>query len=122
MSVDTVKSKLSKYIIDKSKPEWRAKRKCWDGVEREIPDALNGEILLEVHEENGLVKGYITIKPEDLANIIDMRDNPSKRPDIVVEDGKYKGRRLRDLSPDEFLDYTGHKKYFDKWRREGINI
>ncbi|MEM4977246.1 MAG: hypothetical protein QXT64_07980 [Desulfurococcaceae archaeon] len=122
VTVDEVKAKLAKYIVDKSKPEWRVKRLCWDGVKREIPDGLNGEVLLEVHEEDGKVKGYITVTLENLVNILNMRDDPSLRPDITIDFGKHKGRRLRDLTSAEFEDLTGYKMYFDKWRREGVAI
>jgi len=121
MSVD-LKTKLSKYIIDKSKPEWRVKKPCWDGIEREIPDSLNGEVLLEEHTEDGKVKGWITVSVENLANILNMRDNPLLRPDVTVDFGKFKGRRLRDLSAGEFEGLTGYKKYFDKWRGEGVSV
>jgi hypothetical protein len=121
-NADIVRRLLSRYVIDKSKPEWRVKKLCWDGVEREIPDSLNGEILLEEHVEDGRVKGWITVAPEALAEILSMRDNPALRPDIVIEFGKYKGRNLRMLTRDEFEEATGYKKYFDRWRREGITI
>jgi hypothetical protein len=121
-NADIIKTLLSKYVIDKTKPEWKIKKLCWDGIEREIPDSLNGEILLEEHIEDGKVKGWITIDPNDLANILNMRDNPSLRPNITIPDGKYKGRNLQTLTKDEFEDITGHKKYLDKWRKEGINI
>jgi hypothetical protein len=117
-----VRRLLSKYVIDKSKPEWRVKKMCWDGVVREIPDVLNGEILLEEHVEDGLVKGWVTVTPEDLANILNARDNPMLRPNIIIPFGKHKGRDLRTLTREEFEEVTGYKKYFDKWRAEGINI
>jgi hypothetical protein len=113
---------LSKHVIDKSKPEWRTKRMCWDGVEREIPDSLNGMILLEEHKEDGRVKGWITIDPGDLASILNMRDNPSLRPNVTIEHGRYRGRNLQALNKEEFEDHTGYKRYLDRWRREGINI
>jgi hypothetical protein len=113
---------LSKYVIDRSKPEWRVRKPCWDGVEREIPDSLNGEILLEEHVEDGRVKGWITVSPGALAEVLNMRDNPTLRPDVVIAEGRFKGRNLRTLARGEFEELTGYKKYFDRWRREGINI
>jgi hypothetical protein len=121
VSIDEVKGKLSKYIIDKSKEEWKRKRLCWDGDENEIPESLNGEILLEEHIEDGKVKGYITIAPELLVNILNLRDDATIRPDEeVVHNGL--NRRLKELTKDEFEDVTGYKKYFQRWRREGIKI
>jgi hypothetical protein len=119
--IDELRVKLEKYVIDKSKPEWRVKKLCWDNVEREIPHSLNGEVLLEEHVEDGKVKGWITTTIENLAKIIDMRDNPSKRPD---EEVSFRGarRRLGELSKYEFEEYLGYRKYFDKWRNEGVNI
>jgi hypothetical protein len=122
MSVEGLKAKLARYIVDKSKPEWKVKRQCWDGIEREIPDSLNGEILLEEHVEDGKVKGWITVSPEALANILNMRDNPSLRPNITITEGRYRGRNQQTLTKDEFEYYTGYKKYLDKWRMEGIDI
>jgi hypothetical protein len=122
MSVADLKVKLAKYIIDKSKPEWRVKKLCWDGVEREIPDGLTGEIFLEEHVEDGRVKGWITVSVENLANVLAMCDNPLLRPDVTVDFGKFKGRKLRDLTKDEFEEHTGYKKYFSKWRAEGITV
>jgi hypothetical protein len=119
-NADIVRRMLGRYVIDKSKPEWKAKRLCWDGVEREIPDFLNGEILLEEHVEDGRVKGWITVSPEALAQILNMRDNPSLRPDAIITEGRYRGRSLRTLTSSEFEELTGYKKYFDRWRREGV--
>jgi len=59
---------------------------------------------------------------ENLLNILEARDNPDKRPSITIETGKYKGSNLRDLSAEEYEEATGYKKYFDKWRSEGISI
>jgi hypothetical protein len=121
-NADILRRILGKYVIDKSKPEWRVKKLCWDGVEREIPDSLNGEILLEEHVEDGKVKGWITVSPEALAEVLNMRDNPTLRPDVVIAEGRFRGRNLRTLTRDEFEEVTGYKRYFDRWRREGIRI
>jgi len=120
---EEIKAKLRKYVIDKSKPEWKQKRLCWDGVEREIPDTLNGEILLEEHVEDGKVKGWITVHPDALSQILDQAKDPSKRPNITVDlHPKFRGRNLRELSESEFLELTGYSKYLTKWRNEGIPI
>jgi len=64
---------------------------------------------------------YVTTK--NLLNIIARRDKPELRPDIVLEEPKeFKGRKLRDLTKEEFEEQTGYKKYFDEWRRKGIEI
>jgi len=59
---------------------------------------------------------------ENLLNILEARDNPDKRPSRIIQTGKYKGANLRDLSAEEYEEATGYKKYFDKWRSEGISI
>jgi len=59
---------------------------------------------------------------ENLLKILEARDNPDKRPNITVETGKYKGSNLRNLSAEEYEEATGYKRYFDKWRSEGISI
>jgi hypothetical protein len=88
-----------------------------------VPSSLDGEILLEeVRDANGNILGWITVSPEALEQILRMRDNPMLRPDVVIAEGRFKGRNLRTLTRDEFEELTGYKKYFDRWRREGINI
>jgi len=63
------------------------------------------------------------ISAENLVNILNQRDDPSLRPDIVLETPpKYRGRKMRELKPSEFEYVTGYKKYFDRWRKEGIKI
>jgi len=105
---EELKTKLKDYIITRAKYP-------------HIHPSLDGEILLEEHrDEIGNLKGVITIRPEELAGILNMRDDPSLRPDIVIEMGKFKGRRLRDLTADEFEENSGHKKYLDRWRADGI--
>lgn len=86
-----------------------------------IPSELDGEILLEEHVVEGVVLGYITVSIENLVKILDMRDNASLRANVDVD---FKGvkRNLRDLSASEFEEFTGYKKYLDKWRAEGIRI
>jgi hypothetical protein len=109
-NADILRKILDKYVIDKVKYPY-------------IPNTLSGEILLEEHKDaSGNILGWITITPDNLANILNMRDNPTSRPNIVIDRGKYKGRNLQTLTKDEFEDVTGHKKYLDKWRAEGINI
>jgi len=89
---EELRSKLSKHVIDKSKPEWCAKMKNVDDEEVEIPPTLDGQVLLEIDEdEKGKVRGFITIAVEDLA----------KQWDIVL------------TSP-------AWKKYVDKWKAEGL--
>ena len=80
--------KLKKYLIDKSKPEWRYKRRNISGREVEIPDSLNGEILLEeVIDEKGRCRGWITVHPDALEELFQ---------DAVQEHLKT-GRRLGEL-------------------------
>lgn len=128
MSIDPLAEVKKKYMIDKSKPEWRRKYVTHDGREVEIPESLNGQILLEEHyDERGRLKGWITISPQDLLKILEMRDNPLKRPDVTLTNllpslSKLEGKRMRELTRDEFEEFTGHKKYFDRWRREGLTI
>jgi len=65
----------------------------------------------------------IVITAEDLVSTIRERDEPELRLDLTIEvPTKYRGRKLRDLSKDEFEEYTGHKKYLERWRQEGIEI
>lgn len=119
----SLRQKLKNKIVDKSKPEWKKLVLDVDGREVEIPGSLNGEILLEVDVgEKGRVKGWYSINPDTLQRILKMRDVPVERPDEVILDGKFVGRNLRSLSPAEFEELSGHKKYLDKWRAEGIDI
>jgi len=67
----SIKAKLAKHIIDKSKPEWCAKMKNVLGQEWEIPRTLDGEVLLRIDkDEKGRVKGVITITIERLAKLV----------------------------------------------------
>jgi hypothetical protein len=99
IDINTLKSQLSKYLIDEVNfPN--------------IPASLKGEILLEeVKDELGNVKGWITVKPDALLQIILQRDNPSMRPS-----------ELQGLSINEYLTQTGWKKYLDNWNKEGIKL
>jgi len=110
VTADEVKAKLAKYVINrKSHPH--------------IPPTLDGEILLEEHrDEKGRLRGVITVSAENLANILSMRDDPTLRPDEIIESGPYEGKNVRDLTASEFEDFTSHKKYLDAWRAEGIDI
>jgi len=103
MTKEQLKAKLIKYIIDKTKSEWKVKKKNIDNQEIEIPDHLHGEILLEEHlDEQGRVKGWITVNVDSLHKIIqDIKD--SSKSDITAKTTEY-------------------KKYFDKWKKEGIDI
>jgi len=83
---ETLKVKLAKYVISKERYP-------------NIPRYLDGEILLERCEENGVVKGWITITPANLANIVAMRDNPTLRPDIE--------KRVRELGLENKVVITG---------------
>ena len=98
MSVEDLKVKLAKYVINRAKYP-------------HVPASLDGEILLEEHRENGKLKGVITISAEALACILAMRDDPTKR-----------SERLKGKTKDEFERVIGHKKYLDRWRAEGITI
>lgn len=106
-----LKKKLKKYIIS---------RKAYP----HIPSTLEGEILLEeVKDESGNILGWITVSPSNLVELINMRDDKSKRPDEIVPEGViHQGKNLRDLSAEEFEEVSGYKKYFDRWRSEGIKI
>ena len=103
MNNKQLKERLAKYIIDKTKPQWKVKKKNINNQLVEIPNHLDGEVLLEEHtDEQGRVKGWITVSLDALAKIItDIKD--STKSDITEES-------------------TGYKKYFDKWRKEGIKI
>jgi hypothetical protein len=102
--------KLKRYIISRDKYP-------------DVPSSLDGEILLEeVRDAAGNILGWITVSSEALEQILRMRDNPTLRPNVTIPDGKYKGRNLRTLTRDEFEELMGYKKYFDRWRREGIKI
>jgi len=65
----------------------------------------------------------VLITAENLVNILNQRDDPTLRSDIVLEaPPKYRGRKMRELTKEEFEEVTGHKKYFQRWRDEGIKI
>jgi len=64
---------------------------------------------------------YTTI--ENLLNILRQRDDPTLRPDVVLEaPPKYRGRRFREITTSEFEETTGYKKYFQRWRKKGIEV
>lgn len=99
MSVEDLKAKLAKYVINRAKYP-------------HVPASLDGEILLEEdRDKEGNLKGVITISAKALANVLAMRDDPAKRPE-----------RLKGKTKDEFERVTGHKKYLDKWKAEGIDF
>jgi len=90
VDVNDLKMKLGKYVIDPDrKPE-----------HKHIPKTLAGEILLEeVKDENGNILGWVTITPENLANIL----------------AKIKSKEID-------AKQAGHDKYLKKWSDEGINL
>lgn len=99
IDVSTLNAKLSKYLIDET-------------TFPNIPASLKGEILLAIAvDENGIERGWITVKPDALLQIILQRDTPSLRPS-----------ELKSLTVDQFLTQTGWKKYLDKWSSEGVSI
>jgi len=61
----------------------------------------------------------VLVTSEVLLKILNIRDDPTLRPDEEVE-FRGKKRRLRELTKDEYEEITGYKKYFDKWRDEGL--
>jgi len=64
---------------------------------------------------------FVTVK--NLMDILTKRDDPMLRRDIILEvPPRYKGRKMRRLDKEEFEEVTGYKKYFEKWRAEGITI
>jgi len=65
----------------------------------------------------------VIITAENLVRILNQMDDPTLRPDLTLEIPlKYRGRKLRELTREEFEEVTGHKKYLEHWRREGISI
>ena len=127
MNENEVRSLLVKHIIDKSKSEWKIKKPNSDGIKVEIPDGLNGEILLEEDIRDGKIRGWTTITVENLASILTARDDPSKRPDGVIPDkpnipAQCRGKTFREITSAEYEECGGHKGSLDKWRAEGIAI
>jgi len=103
MTKTELKQKLSKYVIDKTKAKWKARKKSIDGRQTEIPYHLSGEILLEeVTDDQGRLKGWITVSIDRLAQILNDIADASK-PEVTEES-------------------TGYKKYLKQWRKEGIEI
>jgi hypothetical protein len=99
VSAGEVKVKLAKHYVDKSKPEWNVKKLCWDMVERSIPEGLNGEILIAEHVEDGKVKGWITVQPDVLADLIT----------------KFKAKTFDPAA-------MGWREILDKWKAEGVDF
>jgi len=65
----------------------------------------------------------VCVKAEDLLNLLNQRDQPTLRPDVVLEvPPKYRGKKMRELTKEDFEGVTGYKKYLDKWRGKGIRI
>jgi len=109
VTVEELKIKLKEYIINREKYP-------------EVPRTLDGEVILEKVYLNGIFFGVISITFENLAATINMRDDPSLRPDYVIEGTEFAGRHVRDLTASEFEKLTGHRKYFENWRKKGIRI
>jgi len=102
--VDKIKKLIEERLISKEKHP-------------HIPRHLDGQILIDEVVVDGVVQGWITITIDDLVKILEMRDNPSKRPDIFHVVAK---KNFRDLTPSEFEEVTGWKRYFDKLRKLGL--
>jgi len=65
----------------------------------------------------------VHVTPEKLIDILNQRDDPTLRPNIVLEaPQRYRGLKMRELKASEFEEVTGYRKYLDRWRSEGINI
>jgi len=107
---------LRKYTMDRIDPI------TGDVVEQLI--ILEENTPLAVDDSGHVIESFSAyISTRNLMNILAQRDDPSKRPDTILEaPPKYRGRRMRELTASEFEEVTGHKKYLDKWRKEGINI
>jgi len=118
----SIREKLADKIINKSEAKWQVKKPNQDGKLVEVPDSLNDEILLEEIMSEGRCLGWITTKVESMENLLVKRDDSSKRRDGVSDHKNFIGRNLRSLSPIEYEEVKGHKKYLDKWRAEGIDI
>ena len=103
MNKRELQEKLKSFIIDKKQSKWRQKRINILGQEVEIPDWMNGYILLkEDTDDQGRVKGWIVIDLDSFVQIINDIADPNK-PNITEES-------------------TGYKKYLDEWRKKGIDI
>jgi len=91
----------------------------------ELSIMLEEDTPLAVDPETGFAIERLTacIKAEDLVNLLNQRDEPTLRPDVVLEaPPKCRGRNMRELTKEEFEEVTGYKKYFDKWRDKGISL
>ena len=126
----SLREKLKDHIVDKSKAKWNRKVINHDGEEiDEFAASLEGEILTGIdYDEQGRIKGWFTFTVEDMETHLERRDNPGLRADKVIGPkeghvpGKYNGRNMRSLTATEHEEHTGHKKWMDKWRQEGIEI
>ncbi len=88
-------AKLAARIIDTAKSEFADLYA--DGNPAKKMTSLNGDIILERHIENGVLKGVVSVHPDALASM------------------------LPDLKADT-TDKTGWKKHLDKFNAEGNNI
>jgi len=128
--VDHIVSKLDGEGNLKVGSKWNEKAINHDGKEiDEFAPGLEGEIHLETdYDEQGRIKGWLTIPVEDLEAHLGRRDTPNLRVDKIIGakeghvPGKFLGQNLRNLSPLEWEEHTGHKRWMDKWRQEGIDI
>lgn len=64
-----LRERLSKYIIDKTKEEWKRVYLNPSGVSVELPDSLHGEILLEEDIRDGKCYGWKTVHPDALEEL-----------------------------------------------------
>jgi len=122
---DEIKIKLIDYIIDKKLSKWNVQKPNIENELVEIPLPLDGDILLEEDiDEHGRVKGWYTMPVDGLVSLLNRRDNPLTREDGLPEEDKISnlGKRLKDLTAEEFEENSGIKYHLDKWRSEGVDI
>jgi hypothetical protein len=94
---DDIRKKLDKYIIRK-------------GMDKDIPDTLEGEILLEkVYDKKGNYLGVITVSVDNFYNLFkDIFDDPKIT------------KKLEHIKKNK--QETGYHKYIEKWQKEGIDF
>jgi len=119
---EVVQTKLAKYIISRK-------------THPHLPPTLDGELLLEEdRDEDGNLKGVITISIDDFLNLLDCKNpNTSRLAGMAAEERVKKAKELgiqtiaalpaltynnlRAFDPEDIL---GYKKYLDKWHHEGL--